>query len=311
MPHIVEHAHELIGQTPILHLNKIMDKLQLRANLYAKVESFNPGGSVKDRIALSMIEAAEAQGYLKPGSTIVEPTSGNTGIGLAAIGASKGYKVILIMPDTMSIERVKLLKAYGAEIILSPGRLGMKGAIETAKDLCAQDETRFMPSQFTNPANPNTHYQTTGPEIFDAFGTQLDVFVAGVGTGGTITGAGRYLKQHIPHIEVVASEPFDAPLLSKGIAAPHKIQGWGPGFIPEILDESVYDKVGLVKTEEAYAAARLLAKTEGLLVGISSGAALHTALELAQDPAYAHKTILVIFPDGGERYLSTALFEEE
>ncbi len=311
MPKIVEHAHELIGQTPILHLNKLIHTLQLKADLYAKIESFNPGGSVKDRIALSMIEAAEAQGLLKPGSTIVEPTSGNTGIGLAAIGASKGYKVILVMPDTMSIERVKLLKAYGAKIILSPGRLGMKGAIETATALCAEDSTRFMPSQFTNPANPSTHYRSTGPEIFNVFNTSLDVFVAGVGTGGTITGAGQYLKQQIPHIEIVASEPFDSPLLSQGVAAPHKIQGWGPGFIPEILDESVYDKVGLVKTEEAYAAARLLAKTEGLLVGISSGAALHTALELALDPNYTHKKILVLFPDGGERYLSTPLFEEE
>jgi cysteine synthase len=311
MSRIVEHAHELIGHTPVLHLNKLQTVLHLKAQLYAKLELFNPGGSVKDRIALAMIEAAEKDGRLKAGYTIVEPTSGNTGIGLAAISASKGYKTILVMPDTVSIERVKLLKAYGATVILTPGVNGMKGAIDVATDLCAEDETRFMPSQFTNLANPQMHYQATGPELLRVFDQSLDVFVAGIGTGGTITGAGRYLKENVPGIEIIASEPFDSPFLSQGIAGPHKIQGWGPGFIPAILDQSVYDKIGLVKTEEAFKAARLLARHEGVLVGISSGAALHTALELAKDEAYANKTICVLFPDGGERYLSTPLFEEE
>jgi cysteine synthase A len=310
MARTVENAHELIGETPVLHLLKLERALKLKAKLYAKLEMFNPGGSVKDRIALNMIEAAERSGRIKPGDTLVEPTSGNTGIGLAAIGASKGYRVILVMPDTMSVERQKLLKAYGAQVILSSGSVGMKGAIAQAERIVAETPNTFMPSQFTNPANPDMHHRTTGPELWAAFGKSLDVFVAGVGTGGTITGAGRFLKEQHPAIEVIASEPFDAPLLAKGIAAPHKIQGWGPGFIPDILDQNVYDDVKLVKTEEAYAAARLMARTEGLLIGISSGAALHSALEVAQDARYASKTICVLFPDGGERYLSTPLFEE-
>lgn len=311
MSKVVESARELIGNTPLLHLNRFVKLEDLGVNLYAKLESFNPAGSVKDRIALSMIEKAEKDGFLKEGSVIVEPTSGNTGIGLAAIAASKGYRIILTMPETMSIERRKLLKAYGAELVLTEGPLGMKGAIAKAKELLETIPNAFMPSQFENPANPDVHYRTTGKEIYEALDGKIDILVAGIGTGGTISGAGKYLKERIPGVKVIAAEPFDAPLLSEGRPGPHKIQGWAAGFVPQTLDTGIYDEVLKVKTEEAFDKARKLAKIEGVLVGISSGAALHSAVEMALRPENKGKTIVVIFPDNGERYLSTALFEAE
>ena len=311
MSKVVQSAHELIGDTPLLRLNRLEKELGIEAQIYAKLESFNPAGSVKDRIALAMIERAEQEGLLKKDSVIVEPTSGNTGIGLAAIAASKGYRIILTMPETMSVERRKLLKAYGAELVLTEGPLGMKGAIAKAEELAKTIPNAFVPSQFENPANPDIHYRTTGKEIYEALNGKVDVLIAGIGTGGTISGAGRFLKEKNNDIWIVASEPFDAQLLSEGRPGPHKIQGWAPGFIPKTLDTSIYDEILTVKTEEAFDKARLLAKIEGVLVGISSGAALHSAVEYALRAENIGKNIVVILPDNGERYLSTALFEAE
>jgi cysteine synthase A len=311
MSRVVQSARELIGNTPLLRLNRFEKELGIEAQIYAKLESFNPAGSVKDRIALAMIERAEQEGLLKRGSVIVEPTSGNTGIGLAAIAASKGYRIILTMPETMSVERRKLLKAYGAELILTEGPLGMKGAIAKAEELAKTIPNAFIPSQFENPANPDVHYRTTGKEIYEALEGNVDALIAGIGTGGTISGAGRFLKEKNKDVWVVASEPFDAPLLSEGRAGPHKIQGWAAGFIPKTLDTKIYDEILKVKTEEAFDKARLLAKIEGVLVGISSGAALHSAVEYALRAENKGKNIVVILPDNGERYLSTALFEAE
>jgi len=311
MTKVVQSIAELIGETPLIRLNRYEKALGLKVALYAKLESSNPAGSVKDRIALAMIENAEAIGLLTSDSVIVEPTSGNTGIGLAAVAASKGYPIILTMPETMSIERRKLLKAYGATLYLTEGTLGMKGAIAKAEELVKSLPHAFMPSQFENPANPEIHFRTTGPEIYAALEGQVDILVAGIGTGGTISGTGRYLKSKKPSIQVIASEPQDSPMLSEGRTGPHKIAGWGPGFIPKTLDTKIYDEVLTVSTQAAFEHARRLAKTEGLLVGISSGAALHSAVEVAQRPENQHKNIVVIFPDNGERYLSTMLFEEE
>ena len=311
MPRIVQNMTELIGNTPLLRLNRFEKLHNLNVQLYGKIESANPAGSVKDRIALSMINAAEKSGKLTPESVIVEPTSGNTGIGLAAIAASRGYRIILTMPETMSIERRKLLKAYGAELVLTEGAKGMKGSIAKAEELVASLPNAFMPSQFENPANPQVHMMTTGPEIYEALGNNLDYLVAGVGTGGTISGAGAYLKARNRNIKVIASEPFDSPMLSEGRTGPHKIQGWGPGFVPKTLDTHVYDEVLTVQTQQAFDRARELAKNEGILVGISSGAALQSALDVALRPENTGKSIVVIFPDSGERYLSTLLFGEE
>ena len=311
MSRVVQSARELIGNTPLLRLNRFEKELGIEAQIYAKLESFNPAGSVKDRIALAMIERAEQEGLLKRGSVFVEPTSGNTGIGLAAIAASKGYRIILTMPETMSVERRKLLKAYGAELILTEGPLGMKGAIAKAEELAKTIPNAFIPSQFENPANPDVHYRTTGKEIYEALEGNVDALIAGIGTGGTISGAGRFLKEKNKDVWVVASEPFDAPLLSEGRAGPHKIQGWAAGFIPKTLDTKIYDEILKVKTEEAFDKARLLAKIEGILVGISSGAALHSVVEYALRAENKGKNIVVILPDNGERYLSTALFEAE
>jgi cysteine synthase A len=302
---------ELIGNTPLVRLNRFEKLHNLNVQLYGKIESANPAGSIKDRIGLAMIVAAEKAGLLKEGSVIVEPTSGNTGIGLAAVAASKGYRVILTMPETMSIERRKLLKAYGAELVLTEGAKGMKGAIAKAEELVASTPNAFMPSQFENPANPAVHFATTGPEIYSALDGHVDILVAGIGTGGTISGAGSYLKSQNPAIKVIAAEPFDSPLLSEGRTGPHKIQGWAAGFIPKTLDTKVYDEVLTVQTQQAFDRARELAKNEGILVGISSGAALQSALDVALRPESAGKTIVVIFPDNGERYLSTLLYETE
>ncbi|MBQ9860526.1 MAG: cysteine synthase A [Clostridia bacterium] len=301
---------DLIGGTPLLELNNLKKAYGLQATLLAKLEGMNPAGSAKDRVGAAMIAAAEAEGKLQAGATIIEPTSGNTGIGLAAVAASKGYKVILTMPDTMSAERMGLLRAYGAELVLTPGARGMAGAIEKAKELAADIPGSLMAGQFDNPANPQAHYVATGPEIWADTDGEVDVFVAGVGTGGTITGAGRYLKEKNPALQVVAVEPAGSPVLSGGQAGPHGLQGIGAGFVPTVLDTAVYDRVAQVTEEEAYAAARELARREGVLCGISSGAALHAALELAADPAYAGKTIVVLLPDVGDRYLSTPLYNE-
>ena len=307
---LVKHAYELVGNTPLLELSKIEEKLQLLGKIYAKVEYFNPAGSVKDRIALAMIEDAEKQGLLKKGSVIIEPTSGNTGIGLASIGVMKGYNVVLTMPESMSIERRKLLKAYGAKIELTPASEGMKGAIAKAKELSEQIPNAIILGQFVNPNNPKMHYETTGPEIYKDLNGKVDVFVAGVGTGGTITGAGKYLKEQNPNVEVIAVEPETSPVLSEGHAGPHKIQGIGAGFVPDTLDTSVYDRVITVSNDDAFEYGRLIAKTEGILVGISSGAALKAAVELAKQEQYKGKNIVVLLPDSGDRYLSTPLFEE-
>ena len=311
MPRVVQNITELIGNTPLVRLSRFEKLHNLNVQLYGKIESANPAGSVKDRIALAMIETAEKAGQLKEGSVIVEPTSGNTGIGLAAVAAAKGYRAILVMPETMSIERRKLLKAYGAELVLTEGAKGMKGAIAKAEELLTTIPNAFMPSQFENPANPAVHFATTGPEIYSALDGKLDIFVAGIGTGGTISGAGNYLKSQNPKISVIAAEPADSPLLSQGKAGPHKIQGWAAGFIPKTLDTHVYDEVLTVSTQQAFDRARELAQKEGLLVGISSGAALNSALEVAQRAENTGKTIVVLFPDNGERYLSTLLFDEE
>ena len=307
---LVKHAYELVGNTPLLELTKIEEKLQLLGKIYAKVEYFNPAGSVKDRIALAMINDAEERNILKKGSVIIEPTSGNTGIGLASIGVMKGYKVILTMPESMSIERRKLLKAYGAEIILTPASEGMKGAIAKAEQLNKEIENSVILGQFVNPSNPRIHFETTGPEIYRDLGGKVDVLVAGVGTGGTLSGTGLYLKQQNPKIEVVAVEPESSPVLSEGHAGPHKIQGIGAGFVPDTLDTTVYNRIIKVSNDDAFAFGKLIGKTEGILVGISAGAALKAAVELAKQEKYKDKNIVVILPDSGDRYLSTPLFEE-
>ena len=301
---------DLIGNTPILKLNNYIALNELPANICAKLEYFNPAGSVKDRIAKAMIDDAEAKGALKPGAVIIEPTSGNTGIGLAAVAASKGYRIILTMPETMSVERRNLLKAYGAELVLTDGAKGMKGAIAKAEELAQQIEGGFIPSQFTNSANPTAHFNTTGPEIWEDTDGKVDIFVAGVGTGGTVSGVGKYLKSKNPNVKVVAVEPAGSPVLSKGVAGPHKIQGIGAGFVPETLDTKIYDEIIAVENEDAFATGRTLARKEGLLVGISSGAAVYAATQLAKRPENKGKNIVVLLPDTGDRYLSTPMFAE-
>ena len=301
---------DLIGGTPILKLNNYIALNELPANIYAKLEYFNPAGSVKDRIGKAMIDDAEAKGALKPGAVIIEPTSGNTGIGLAAVAASKGYRIILTMPETMSVERRNLLKAYGAELVLTDGAKGMKGAIAKAEELAQQIEGGFIPSQFTNSANPTAHFNTTGPEIWEDTDGKVDIFVAGVGTGGTVSGVGKYLKSKNPNVKVVAVEPAGSPVLSKGVAGPHKIQGIGAGFVPETLDTKIYDEIIAVENEDAFATGRTLARKEGLLVGISSGAAVYAATQLAKRPENKGKNIVVLLPDTGDRYLSTPMFAE-
>ncbi len=309
MGNIKKTLTELIGHTPLLEVTKIEKENNLKSKLIVKLELFNPGGSVKDRVALAMIEDAEKSGKLKPGSTLIEPTSGNTGIGLAWVSAIKGYHLILTMPETMSVERQKLLKAYGAELVLTPGATGMKGAIAKANELNASIEGSLILQQFDNPANPATHAATTGEEIWQDTDGDVDIFVAGVGTGGTVSGVAKTLKKHKPSVKVYAVEPDSSPVLSGGQSGPHKIQGIGAGFIPKNYDAEIVDKVIRVTNEDAFAASRLLAHKEGALVGISSGAAFHAALELAKEPENAGKTIIVLLPDTGERYLSTALFE--
>lgn len=310
MSHIYTSADQLIGKTPLLELSNIEKELGLNATLLAKLEYFNPGGSVKDRIALAMIEEAEKAGQLKEGSVIIEPTSGNTGIGLASVAAARGYRTIIVMPETMSVERRQIMKAYGAELVLTEGAKGMKGAIEKANELALNIEGSFIPGQFVNPANPKAHYETTGPEIFEDTHGEVDIFVAGVGTGGTITGVGEYLKEKKPEVRVVAVEPATSPVLSEGIAGPHMIQGIGAGFVPDVLDTDVYDEVITVENEAAFEMGRLIGKREGVLVGISSGAALWAGIELAKRPENAGKKIVVLLPDTGDRYLSTSLFAE-
>ena len=309
MSRICTSAAQLIGRTPLLELTHIEENENLSARVLAKLEYFNPAGSAKDRVALAMIEDAEARGILKAGSTIIEPTSGNTGIGLACVAAARGYRTIIVMPDSMSAERQLLMAAYGAQLVLTPGSLGMSGAIAKAEELAKEIPGSFIPDQFGNPANAKAHYDTTGPEIWADTDGNVDIFVAGVGTGGTITGVGRYLKEKNPAVRIVAVEPYDSPLLSGGKAGPHGLQGIGANFVPAVLDTSVYDRIIPVTTEEAYAAARLMGKREGILVGISSGAALHAALEMAKAEENRGKTIVVLLPDTGDRYLSTDLFK--
>lgn len=302
---------ELVGGTPLVELSKIEKEENLGARVVAKVEAFNPAGSAKDRIALNMVETAEKEGLLKPGATIIEPTSGNTGIGLALVCAQRGYHLILTMPDTMSVERRNLIKAYGAQVVLTPGAEGMKGAIAKAEQLAKEIPGSFIPSQFANMANPQKHYETTGPEIWNDTDGHVDIFVAGVGTGGTLSGTGKYLKEKNPNVKIVAVEPEGSPLLSKGYAGPHKIQGIAAGFVPKTLDTSVYDEVITVSDEQAFETGRRLAQKEGLLVGISSGAAAQAAIELAKRPENKGKMIVVLLPDTGERYLSTQMFAEQ
>ena len=310
MANIYTSADQLIGKTPLLELTHIEKKLNLNATVLAKLEYFNPAGSVKDRIAKAMIDDAEAKGLLKEGSVIIEPTSGNTGIGLAAVAAAKGYRIIIVMPETMSVERRQLMKAYGAELVLTDGSKGMKGAIAKAEELAAQTEGAFIPGQFVNPANPAAHFAATGPEIYADTDGKVDIFVAGVGTGGTVTGVGEYLKSQNPDVKVVAVEPATSPVLSKGVAGAHKIQGIGAGFVPDVLNTKVYDEVIPVANEDAFATGKLIGKSEGVLVGISSGAAAYAAIQLAQRPENAGKTIVVLLPDTGDRYLSTPLFQD-
>lgn len=307
---ICNNISQTIGNTPLVRFRSIEKAFGLEAKIYAKIESFNPAGSAKDRVALFMINDAEEKGLIQPGATIIEPTSGNTGIGLAAVGLSRGYKVILTMPETMSIERVNLLKAYGASVILTEGSKGMQGAVQKAEELAKETENSFIPGQFDNPANPRAHYSTTGPEIYEALDGDADIFVAGVGTGGTITGVGRYLKEKNPDTSVVAIEPFSSPLLLEGKAGPHGLQGIGANFVPSILDTDIYDEIITVKEEDAYEKGRLAASLEGFLVGITSGAAIHGAVTLALRPENKGKNIVAFLPDTGDRYLSTPMFSK-
>ena len=310
MSKIFTSADQLIGKTPLLELTNLEKNLGLKATILAKLEYFNPAGSVKDRVAKAMIDDAEASGALKPGSVIIEPTSGNTGIGLAAVAAARGYRIIIVMPETMSVERRQLMKAYGAELVLSEGSKGMTGAIAKAEELAKEIPSSFIPGQFVNPANPKAHFETTGPEIYEDTDGNADIFVAGVGTGGTITGTGEYLKSKNPDVKVVAVEPKDSPVLSEGKAGAHKIQGIGAGFVPDVLNTNVYDEVFPVSNEDSFETGKLLGKSEGVLVGISSGAALYAAIELAKRPENEGKTIVVLLPDTGDRYLSTPLFQD-
>ena len=310
MSNIYTSADQLIGKTPLLELTNIEKTLDIKAHIIAKLEYFNPAGSVKDRIAKAMIDDAEKRGALKPGSVIIEPTSGNTGIGLASVAAARGYRIIIVMPETMSVERRQLMKAYGVELVLTEGSKGMKGAIAKADELAAEIPNSFIPGQFVNEANPEAHFRTTGPEIFEDTGGNVDYFVAGVGTGGTITGVGHYLKSQKPDVHVVAVEPASSAVLSTGVAGTHKIQGIGAGFVPDVLDTSVYDEIITVTNDDAFKAGRLVGHSEGVLVGISSGAALWAAIQLAKRPEAAGKNIVVLFPDTGDRYLSTALFAD-
>ena len=310
MSNIYTSADQLIGKTPLLELTHLEKELKLEARILAKLEYFNPAGSVKDRIAKAMIDDAEAKGALKPGSVIIEPTSGNTGIGLASVAAARGYRIIIVMPETMSVERRQLMKAYGAELVLTEGAKGMKGAIAKAEELAKEIPNSFIPGQFVNPANPAAHKATTGPEIWEDTDGQVDIFVAGVGTGGTITGVGEYLKSQNPNVKVVAVEPATSPVLSKGTAGAHKIQGIGAGFVPAVLDTKVYDEIIPVENEAAFATGKKIGKTEGVLVGISSGAAVWAAVELAKRPENKGKTIVALLPDTGDRYLSTPLFAD-
>ena len=307
---IYQNATELIGKTPLLELTHIEKALGLKAKILAKLEYFNPAGSVKDRIAKAMIEDAEASGKLKPNSVIIEPTSGNTGIGLASVATARGYRVILTMPETMSVERRQLMKAYGAELVLTEGAKGMKGAIAKAEELAAQIPNSFIPGQFQNPANPKAHRETTGPEIYEDTDGEVDIFIAGVGTGGTVTGVGEYLKSNKPDVKVVAVEPATSAVLSTGVAGSHKIQGIGAGFVPDVLNTKIYDEIITVQNEDAFATGKLIGKSEGVLVGISSGAATFAAIELAKRPENEGKTIVVLLPDTGDRYLSTPLFAD-
>ena len=311
MSEIYTSADQLIGHTPLLELTHIEKEEKLEARILAKLEYFNPAGSVKDRIAKGIIDDAEKSGALKPGATLIEPTSGNTGIGLASVAAARGYKLIIVMPDTMSVERRQLIKAYGAELVLSEGAKGMKGAIEKANELAAQIPGSFIPGQFTNPANPKAHFETTGPEIYEDTDGDVDIFVAGVGTGGTVTGVGEYLKSRKPAVKVVAVEPASSAVLSTGKAGPHKIQGIGAGFVPEVLNTRIYDEIIPVTNEDAFATGRLVGHKEGVLVGISSGAAVWAAVQLAKRPENKGKTIVVLLPDTGDRYLSTPLFADK
>ncbi len=310
MSKIYTSADQLIGRTPLLELTHIEKELGLKAKILAKLEYFNPAGSVKDRIAKAMIDDAEQKGLLKEGSVIIEPTSGNTGIGLASVAAARGYRIIIVMPDSMSVERRQLMKAYGAELVLTEGAKGMKGAIARAEELAKEIPNSFLPGQFVNPANPKAHFETTGPEIYEDTDGKVDYFVAGVGTGGTITGTGEYLKSKNPAIRVVAVEPKTSAVLSMGVAGPHKIQGIGAGFVPQVLDTKVYDEIIPVENDDAFTTGRLVGRKEGVLVGISSGAALWAAIEIAKRPDSEGKTIVVLMPDTGDRYLSTPLFAE-